>query len=362
MKGITSAIGTMWEALRLGGIYFSFAGLDVFASDEGTRKLLRQSGVVGGGNKFIMPLYIPATKAQENGAKKSNEKGQAVAHYVLGVADLDPKTRAANDISMEVYDSTPGYMTPSRITGVARDTMERSGWLRSPLDKDHMRLNFTQMVQWPEAPSQPKGHTCGFYVILNAWAVMLGIPIHPGRRRRGQHSNNAFETLGREIINLALAGFMDSRTIQAFLNAYGYSEDQSPAQPVKHSVIAVRLRINKFDDIMRREADEPKGREWQASDREVTNEIVYELIGFLPESKSDIPTVTRALEIEHGDNARAVNRIMSPSNEPSPPISPHTPTFPKEQGLAEAETVTQEEDDEEVKGAGEGAENKGAKS
>jgi len=84
---------------------------------------------------------------------------------------------------------------------------------------------------------------------------MLGIPIQPGEERRGQHSFEEFEEVGIEIINLAIMGVMNSRTIQALMNVYGYSEEQNPGEPVSHEINAVRMRINKFDDIMRREGD-----------------------------------------------------------------------------------------------------------
>ncbi len=55
---------------------------------------------------------------------------------------------------------------------------------------------------------------------------------------------------GLEIINLALSGHMDSRTIQAFLNVFGYTTVQNPENEndnVKHRVTTVRMNQGRLE-------------------------------------------------------------------------------------------------------------------
>jgi hypothetical protein len=280
-----------------------------------------------------MPLYIPPV------VRKRKEKGtKMIGHYVLGVANLDATTREANNVSIDIKDSAPGYMTPTGIINLAKDVVRRSGWLGSPLEEERIQPDFSD-GSWPTVPCQPPGHHCGFYVILNAWAVMLEIPIHPHRKRRNRYSYKEFQALGHEIVNLATMGFMNSRTIQAFMNVYGYSEEQDPAEPEKHNVNAVRMSINKFDNIMRREGDKRKQQEWKDSGREITQAMVDEVEEFAP--GADPVAIMDALRNEHGVIHQASARVIQPPDEPSPPISPHTPTMPEEQGADGGEKGTE---------------------
>ncbi|CAF9922173.1 hypothetical protein IMSHALPRED_005603 [Imshaugia aleurites] len=100
-------------------------------------------------------------------------------------------------------------------------------------------------------------NACGFFVILNAWAVMLEIPIFRGEgRRKGCGHHNTFIKTGLKIVNLALAGFMDSRTIQAFMNSFGLSEEQDPnaaEDPARPCVDAVRMDRKRFRSALERQ-------------------------------------------------------------------------------------------------------------
>ena len=71
---------------------------------------------------------------------------------------------------------------------------------------------------------------------------MLGIPLLEELKRSNHRDDNDTEFLERalDIVNLALAGCMDSRTIQAFLNVYGYSAKQDVHDLPEHTVNAVR--------------------------------------------------------------------------------------------------------------------------
>ena len=63
-----------------------------------------------------------------------------------------------------------------------------------------------------------------------------------------EDEDDIFLQQGVEIVNLALEGFMDSTTIQAFFNVHGYSVEQRFGDPARAviSVSAVGMNHDKF--------------------------------------------------------------------------------------------------------------------
>ncbi|KAL8955158.1 MAG: hypothetical protein Q9183_006767, partial [Haloplaca sp. 2 TL-2023] len=94
-------------------------------------------------------------------------------------------------------------------------------------------------------PHQDTPLTCGIHTILNGWVYMMGLPaINQGHRiyhharngRDGEEREEAwFMGQAREVINLALAGHMDTLTIQAFMNVMGFCKLQAPEDAVKET-------------------------------------------------------------------------------------------------------------------------------
>lgn len=66
------------------------------------------------------------------------------------------------------------------------------------------------VTQQPLSPN-----SCGLSTILNAWAVMLSIPINPDFERLQGRSNKDYLVNGLDMVNMALSGHMDSWAIQA---------------------------------------------------------------------------------------------------------------------------------------------------
>jgi len=125
-----------------------------------------------------MPLYIPPTVFEK---KKKTKKGkEKVGHFVLGVAHLDPTSKEANEISIDIYDSAPGEVNTASITKKAREVVRRSGWLGSPLDVPRMKPECSQ-GDWPLVPYQP-----GPYLRVSCYSQRKGShawdPNSAGRR------------------------------------------------------------------------------------------------------------------------------------------------------------------------------------
>ncbi|KAG9965199.1 hypothetical protein KCU61_g2118, partial [Aureobasidium melanogenum] len=66
---------------------------------------------------------------------------------------------------------------------------------------------------------QPNTWECGYLTILNAWCLALGM--EPGAKSHYATSMNRIQEL-IDMINLSMAGFMDSATIQAYMRCVGF--------------------------------------------------------------------------------------------------------------------------------------------
>ncbi|KAG9817734.1 hypothetical protein KCU68_g18384, partial [Aureobasidium melanogenum] len=66
---------------------------------------------------------------------------------------------------------------------------------------------------------QPNSWECGYLTVLNAWCLALGM--EPGAKSHYATSMNRIQEL-IDMINLSMAGFMDSATIQAYMRCVGF--------------------------------------------------------------------------------------------------------------------------------------------
>ena len=271
-EDVVVAVATIWDALRNLGTY-AFAGDEHLnpayseALKDGTYHSL---GVVGGVNgRFIMPLFFQPSQTkqdkyyQKNYAKVQIEKlakledkkeGKIdpgpLGHILLAVARrCSPET---NQVDIEIRDSFPGCENPHHIE-------ERAQTLAATwLEMEEVTPNFAYVT----VIRQPtRINPCGIFTILNAWAVMLGIPLLGELKRSKRRVYNDTEFLERalEIVNLALAGCMDSRTIQAFLNVYGYSAEQDVQDLPEHDVHAVRMDPERLKRRLERQKRKDEG-------------------------------------------------------------------------------------------------------
>lgn len=262
-------IASIWDALRKKQIIYAFAGVDVLDPDVVRSDQLEGSGVVGGPRKFIMPLSLPPNEAAQAAAldhwnrhkantKHSNTKAAepAVGHIVLAVAERISGEEDNTSVSITIFDSSADTLPQGRIAFKAATLAVRSNWLGDRRSE----FSTKSLPQWPKDKlprvhrqpvfQQPLGsNSCGLFTILNAWAVMLEIPLSNNLHRLSRRTDRELLIVGQELVNLALAGCMHSRTIQAFLNVFGFSEQQDAASredDVRVQVDAVRMDNAKF--------------------------------------------------------------------------------------------------------------------
>jgi hypothetical protein len=108
-----------------------------------------------------------------------------------------------------------------------------------------------------KVPRQPDSWECGYFTILNAWCLALGM--EPNQKSHTAASPARLADL-IDLINLATAGLMDSATIQAFMRCVGFVDpDHDTIAPDRHFTRTVpfltRTSVNRYI-IQRREIEE----------------------------------------------------------------------------------------------------------
>ena len=315
------AIATFWEGLRRDGRLFAFAGMDFFSQiDSGNQNFqIKGVGVVGAPQKFIMPLLLHTQKGK---GAKAKDQTKEIGHLVLIVATWVAEKQR---VRLDLWDSLPPQNKVSR-SGVpksamidrAKELIAGSHW---PYDqRNQSEPAFYSCVTTMLSPEQECENTCGFYMILNAWCILLGIPISKTPKRRAHVDKyRSFLQEGREIMNLALMGCMDAITVQAFMNVWGYSEKQDPNATVQN-VVAARMSIDLLSRALYQQAVvEGKG-------YKPTQEEILDLINStgLVDRVSFEEAKARLIE-EEGDKDRAAGRLLSPSFVAPPVGALHVP-------------------------------------
>lgn len=253
---VINAIGTIWIALRRqrvaqSGIVFGY-GLASLFKDCRTQEEQAMYGFVAAGirpssDTFIMPLLF-SEDSREAHAKISRYGSSDIGHFLLAISSVD--TAHPMMINTTVMDSCPRIISPRERQQAYQGLVQYSGWLelnaaRQPVAVTPLfsNTNGKSLETFRKVPAQQGRNTCGLYVILNAWAHMLKIPIIESRIRgtRKWWLFQEFHDTAIEIINLALSGHMDSKTIRAFMNVYGYSKQSMVEEDNKDPVDQIRM-------------------------------------------------------------------------------------------------------------------------
>lgn len=254
---VCCAIASIWDGLRVGTVdrqpRFAFGAPVAF---QVNRESACATGVVGNPYPLIIPILFNSGKYTAQVAKSRTEEVGSIGHFVLGIAE-----RMGNNVRLILMDSSPGSVPRRTIRATARGLVRYTGWMGQ--DERGMALPATPKFESEIdqlVPTQRLNNNCGFHVIINAWAHMLGIPIYSRKERTrddtafrgGAEHDKEFYTVGKAIVNLAMRGLMDSTTIQAFLIVYGYSElqDSKDQESSIRTVIAQRMNLEILRDII----------------------------------------------------------------------------------------------------------------
>ncbi len=251
-----TAIASIWEALRQAGTEFAFAASSQFQLIQLSKSPVETATVVLGPKPLIIPLLLAT--------EDLNSIHSTISHLIFALATRD--STDGQHVKISFKDSLPRFASIERKKEAAKKVVERSGWMG--LDAKGHALPTTPRYTFTEykVPGQEGENTCGFYQILNAWMHMLNIPTRTERSQRTSFED--FHKDGLEMVQLAMAGCMDSETIQAFVNAHGYSKAQCPSDHkllVQH-IEAVALTNPTLETLIARIKVENRTEEHWAND------------------------------------------------------------------------------------------------
>ncbi|CAL8583686.1 hypothetical protein XPA_009306 [Xanthoria parietina] len=308
---LVASIAAVWDAVVSpeDGRQFAFNSDSMYALVRGDfldemGKRSRCTAAVHGPNDLLIPMVMDGyTRSPPNSAgfppgqdpndHKTNlpsmdpdnlkgDKGR-VGHTVFAVAQRIEEGRIEGDqVRAIIFDSRPtGSEQSKRIDDNVGKTIRRIGWLgidwfgRATENRD-APPRVVETLQ-PRVPFQVSPNSCGIHAILHAWGYMLGLPaLNSNVRLHGQRITTQWQQAAEEetfitdavrMINLAVAGHMDFRTIQAFFNHYGFCQLQDPnstseAQPEQ------RMATMMNDEILDKILDEERAIEGPANGTE----------------------------------------------------------------------------------------------
>ncbi|KAL8946811.1 MAG: hypothetical protein Q9183_007856 [Haloplaca sp. 2 TL-2023] len=259
---------------------------------------------VGGPEDLLIPMVIDKTYVSppnsaglvptSGAGPLVNADGEAEAkdaHILLVVAHMNED----GSVHLTRMDShTPSY-SQERIEGSAYRVVRKSGWLKMNNQGYAEEMDIDPAVSSELQPcvQQRSLNSCGMHTILNAWVRILGLPPLLGEERsvypaRGgtalsgvEYEEEDFIQQALEVMNLALSGHMDSRTIQAFLNFWGFVDLQNPDAEIVSDVRTTRMTEEVLTLVMEEQRGaeqvgkkEPETRKWPVKSIEDVREAL----------------------------------------------------------------------------------------
>ncbi|KAL8720849.1 MAG: hypothetical protein Q9181_007836 [Wetmoreana brouardii] len=284
---VVLAIGTVWQAVKAIDRRFAFhndvgfnfpRGMTI--DNKGSRVPMKAA--VNGPEYLIIPMnfneryvsppnsatYDPAQDPtasqpapQEPDPNNNGEVQGKAGHILLVVAHQN----ADGTINMTRMDSCPGHVPADRIRRSTRRVVRKIGWLQMDNQGNMVEPEFEPDVVEQEEVAVPQHiseQSCGIDAILNAWSYMLGLPALNDTVRIhypecGPVNEPRFMLRAFNMINHALTGNMSLRTIQAFLNFYGYCKLQDPNEQgvLMPDIATPRITEDILNDLLQDDRD-----------------------------------------------------------------------------------------------------------
>ena len=291
------AIASLWHAAKDPQIgrpmaFVSYNGVTMSRfpnlDNNGCRAPL--SAAVGGPEDLLIPIVMDKTfisPPNSAGLEPANDVGTFVngngeaqgkdGHIFLVVAHRNED----GSVLLTRMDSHTSSYPQDRIERSAYRVVRKSGWLNMN------NLGYAEEMDFdPPCSSELQScvqqrslDSCGMHTILNAWVRILGLPpllgearsVCPARVESAQFGDeeNDFIQQALEVVNLALSGHMDAKTVQAFLNYWGYVRLQDPKAEIVADVGTMRMTEEVLTAVMdeQREVEKvgkkvPETRKW----------------------------------------------------------------------------------------------------
>ncbi|KAF2728299.1 hypothetical protein EJ04DRAFT_591893 [Polyplosphaeria fusca] len=160
-------------------------------------------------------------------------------HHVLIVAQFD----RFNKPTVSVVDSRPWHLDRNARRSLAKMVLERLGrinWGRNVLPKGGL----PQKLTWISSAHQPNQWMCGYYAMLNAWALALGLRLNTDFKPQDERK---FFIEATNTIHLARGGFVDWRLITAWFRCIGFVQETESSLP--RAKFAATQRLDDSDSF-----------------------------------------------------------------------------------------------------------------
>jgi hypothetical protein len=249
-------IAAVWRGLWTDGLHFAFGTANLFRLSRTASAAGEWHGSlsVGAPNDYIMPLLFNPDDTETSKRRIGSRRSWA-GHFLLAIASRD--SADSTDVSIQIHDSLSGAKDLDHTRSTVQNIVRYSGWMGLTPEGMPVDVQPTFAEEIVTVPQQTGAIECGFHVIFNAWAYMLGIPLIDDSQRSGTLPDADFIKCGVRIVNLALGGCLNSSTIQAFFNHFGYCEAQDPADAVE-AMESVMMNDQILTDIIEEIVDEEK--------------------------------------------------------------------------------------------------------
>lgn len=263
-------------------------------------------------------------------------------HVILVVSQHEDTSKKAPDVS-RVKDSAPQTATAKERVRV-HELLQDAGKSKINPDSPKERSIVGPVLQWMPGPQQAQVEEAGYFAILSAWAVLLGLPIDPKFRIGAKFYDSALPLL--QAVGNAHA---DWRLIRAFLRCVGYTQPELPP-PMQRRFKATRPahspRNTRTDKKKKRSIDAQASRDINYPHFQVNTGVAHtEVFPWDDYNEPDrairIPELIKSgmyskfLSIppappgcSKGDDPKSSNNGDKPPEGPAPPENPGKGTSP----------------------------------
>jgi hypothetical protein len=142
-------------------------------------------------------------------------------HYILLIIQInDDKVP-----EFSVMDSKAYHLDHERrqeVHDLATRIVMGSRWWRKDFTVNEMRANLPRQTRWLQTSQQPKAFECGYYVVMNAWSLALGL--EPNVDAHIDWNDQFFQDL-LDVMHFARMGRLNWLMIYAFLRCSGFVRD-----------------------------------------------------------------------------------------------------------------------------------------
>ncbi|EUC42995.1 hypothetical protein COCMIDRAFT_102053 [Bipolaris oryzae ATCC 44560] len=168
-------------------------------------------------------------------------------HIILLLAQLDEQGRP----TISFLDSLSyHYNAQDRqvLFQIGWQVLRGSSWWRGVFaDKKAFEKMKPKFATWVETARQPSANECGYFTILKAWGLAMGLELNPDVRLRW--TDSFFQEV-QDIVHLVRLGHADWKLLSSFLQCHGLFRDGVVPENRRFAKTHATRHEAKFDDVL----------------------------------------------------------------------------------------------------------------